>query len=66
MEWSDTYVARFTWTDEPVGHDVFPSFAVAREHALVSARDERDQWAGTVRDLRALTVSDVEGNPDGN
>lgn len=56
LHWADTAVPEFTETDEDAdGKYVFDTWPQAKQAALESAIDNREQWAKLVRDLRRMT-----------
>ena len=58
--WADTAVAEFRETSaEPDGDSIFATFEQARDAALKSAVDNRDQWAGCARELRKLSKKEA-------
>jgi hypothetical protein len=60
LYWADTAVAAFEETDaEPDGESVFATWAEAKEAAILSAADNRDQWALCARTLRSLSKKEA-------
>lgn len=58
--WADTAVAEFHETDaEPDGDSVFATFEQAKQAAVASAADNRDQWATCARELRKLSKKEA-------
>lgn len=61
--WADTAVPSFEETDkEPDGESVFATWAQAKQAALLSAIDNRNQWAACARDVRALSRKEALGS----
>lgn len=58
--WADTAVPSFTETDkEPDGESVFETWAQAKQAALSSAIDNREQWAACAREMRSLSKKEA-------
>lgn len=61
IEWGDFGYCTITPTDAPPdGQDVHATWTGAKNAALHSAIDNRDQWAHHVRTIRAMTKAEAD------